>query len=64
MSEQPPVELVAMLERLGLASAGQVARMNRRVRRLARDLPRFESVWVDALWESWESWGILGSERH
>ena len=49
MSEQPPVELVATLERLGLATAAQVARMGRRVGRLARDLPRFESVWVDAL---------------
>lgn len=49
MPEQPPAQLVAMLERLGLATAGQVARMGRRVRRLARDLPRFESVWVDAL---------------
>ncbi|MBU4398550.1 MAG: protein kinase [Planctomycetes bacterium] len=49
MSEQPPKELVATLESLGLATAGQVARMGRRVRRLAGDLPRFESVWVDAL---------------
>ena len=49
MSEQPPAQLVAMLERLGLATAGQVASVGRRVRRLARDLPRFESVWVDAL---------------
>jgi serine/threonine protein kinase len=49
MPEKPPAQLVAMLERLGLATAGQVARMGRRVRRLARDLPRFESVWVDAL---------------
>ena len=49
MPEQPPAELVAMLERLGLADAAQVERMGRRVRRLARDLPRFESVWVDAL---------------
>ena len=49
MPEQPPTQLVANLERLGLASATQVARMGRRVKRLARDLPRFESVWVDAL---------------
>ena len=27
MPEQPPAQLVAMLERLGLATAGQVARM-------------------------------------
>ncbi len=49
MLEQPPVQLVTMLERMGLATAGQMARMGRRVKRLARDLPRFESVWVDAL---------------
>ncbi len=49
MSEQPPPQLVALLERLGLARAEQVAQMARRVRRLARDLPQFESVWVDAL---------------
>lgn len=52
MTEQPPMELVAMLERLGLATAAQVERMGRRVRRLARDLPQFESVWVDALLQS------------
>ncbi|MCD4726097.1 MAG: hypothetical protein K8R46_00405, partial [Pirellulales bacterium] len=49
MSEQPPKELIATLEGLGLVTAEQVARMGRRVRRLARGLPRFESVWVDAL---------------
>ena len=49
MPEQPPAELTATLERLGLATAAQVAKMRRRVGRLARDLPQFESVWVDAL---------------
>jgi eukaryotic-like serine/threonine-protein kinase len=49
MPEQPPAQLVTMLDRLGLATATQVAKMGRRVGRLARDLPRFESVWVDAL---------------
>ena len=49
MAEQPPAALVATLERLGLATAEQTAGMGRRVQRLARDLPRFESVWVDAL---------------
>ena len=49
MPERPPMELVDTLESLGLATAEQVARMERRVRRLAGDLPRFESVWVDAL---------------
>jgi serine/threonine protein kinase len=49
MPEQPPVELVAKLERLGLATSAQLERMGRRVRKLARDVPRFDSVWIDAL---------------
>jgi serine/threonine protein kinase len=49
MRELPPQELVATLERLRLATAEQVAQMGRRVGRLARDLPRFDSVWIDAL---------------
>ncbi len=49
MREQPPPQLIALLENLGLATAAQVHRMSGRVGRLARDLPRFESVWVDAL---------------
>jgi eukaryotic-like serine/threonine-protein kinase len=49
MRESPPPQLVALLERLGLATAAQVGRMAGRVCRLAGELPRFESVWVDAL---------------
>lgn len=49
MPDLPPRELVATLERLGLATGRQVAAMSRRVARLARDLPRFDSVWIDAL---------------
>jgi hypothetical protein len=49
MPESPSPELVATLERLGLAKADEVARMGRRVARLAKDLPRFDSVWIDAL---------------
>ncbi len=49
MPEVPPQELVATLERLGLATAAEAARMGRRVGRLAKDLPRFDSVWIDAL---------------
>jgi serine/threonine protein kinase len=49
MPESPSPELVATLERLGLAKASEVARMGRRVARLAKDLPRFDSVWIDAL---------------
>ncbi len=49
MRSPPPEELVDLLARLGLALPGEVRGMRRRVRRLARDLPAFESVWVDAL---------------
>jgi len=49
MREQPPDELVDLLEQLSLATPGQVRSMRRRTRRLAADLPCFESVWVDAL---------------
>jgi serine/threonine protein kinase len=49
MHDQPPDKLLELLERLGLATAAQVQAVRGRVRRLARGLPRFESVWVDAL---------------
>jgi eukaryotic-like serine/threonine-protein kinase len=49
MRESPPPQLTALLERLGLANEAQLMRLGKRVRRLAGDLPRFESVWVDAL---------------
>jgi len=49
MREQPPSRLVELLEQLGLATAAGVRKMRHRVRRLASDLPCFESVWVDAL---------------
>ncbi|MBX3414141.1 MAG: protein kinase [Pirellulales bacterium] len=49
MRAEPPAELTALLERLHLATAAQVRAEHARVSRLARDLPLFESVWVDAL---------------
>lgn len=49
MPESPPPELIDRLHRLGLAAPGQVHRVAARVRRLAKGLPQFESVWVDAL---------------
>lgn len=49
MRETPPQNLIDQLQRLELASGQQVRGMYGRVRRLARDLPLFESVWVDAL---------------
>lgn len=52
MREPPPRRLIELLERLGLASEAQVRQASRRVHRLARELPLFESVWVDALAQS------------
>lgn len=49
MRELPPDSLVDLVGRLGLADAAQVASVSRRAQRLARGLPLFTSVWVDAL---------------
>jgi len=49
MLETPPPELVATLERIGLALPSETGSVARRVRRLAKDLPQFDSVWIDAL---------------
>ena len=46
---QPSPQLIATLRQLGLAAPGQIRRAEKHVRRLARDLPQFESVWIDAL---------------
>ena len=45
----PPDSLLDLLTRLRLALPALVRSMSHRVKRLARDLPAFESVWVDAL---------------
>lgn len=49
MREEPPEKLIALVERLGLATREDVRRVKRLARRLARRLPLFESVWIDAL---------------
>lgn len=49
VNEQPPEKLVSLLERLQLANRAQLLSVGRHVNRLANDLPRFESVWIDAL---------------
>ena len=49
MPHLPPEPLIDLLQRLGLATRQQVEAVAGRVRRLAGDLPLFESVWVDAL---------------
>ena len=46
---EPPPPLIALLGRLGLAGPTEVRKAEKYVRRLARDLPQFESVWIDAL---------------
>ncbi len=46
---EPPTELVEKLERLGLVTAAQVAGVARYVHRLAKDLPTFDSIWIDTL---------------
>jgi len=49
MHGEPSQNLVELLTRLNLASAEQLQSVTARVRRLAGNLPDFESVWVDAL---------------
>lgn len=49
LSKEPPAALLDLLGRLGLADAAQVRAQYRHARRLAGDLPLFESVWIDAL---------------
>ncbi|HEX3872443.1 MAG TPA: hypothetical protein VHV77_18490, partial [Pirellulales bacterium] len=49
MRDMPPPALVDLLGRLGLAAPAQVLAVQGRVKRLARGLPGFEQVWVDAL---------------
>lgn len=47
--DSPSKELLAQLETLGLASQRDLRQCHRHVRWLARDLPLFDSVWLDAL---------------
>ncbi|NLE38189.1 MAG: protein kinase, partial [Pirellulaceae bacterium] len=49
MRQRPPENLLTLLKELRLATPGQTAAVERRARRLARGLPLFLSVWVDAL---------------
>lgn len=49
MLEPPSDALVAGLAQLGLCRAADWRRARSRVRKLARDLPAFDSVWIDAL---------------
>jgi len=49
MRAEPPPSFVDLLTRTGLATDADLRRAAPRARRLARGLPLFESVWVDAL---------------
>lgn len=45
----PSTELLALLARLGLAAPAEVQAVARRAKRMAKGLPLFDCVWVDAL---------------
>lgn len=47
--DPPSTQLVRQLASLGLCSSGDLRRCRPRVRRLARDIPSFDTVWIDAL---------------
>ncbi|REJ88861.1 MAG: hypothetical protein DWQ29_08145, partial [Planctomycetota bacterium] len=47
--DPPSSQLIAALSRLGVYRPRDLKRCRGRVRRLARDLPTFDSVWIDAL---------------
>jgi hypothetical protein len=49
MREKPPDGLIDKLQRLGLATAADLEAAERCVARTACDLPRCESLWIDAL---------------
>lgn len=49
MAYHPPPHLVELLERTGLATAADLRAQARRVSGLARGLPSFDSLWLDAL---------------
>ena len=52
MHDEPPPNLVDLLARLRLAKPEQLRAVRPFARALARGLPLFESVWVDALVQS------------
>ena len=49
MLEPPSEKTVALLSELGLCTPADFRRCRSRVRRLAHDLPAFDSIWIDAL---------------
>lgn len=49
MRDFPPDSLITRLIAMELCTAADVQRASGRVRRMTRDLPAFDSVWIDAL---------------
>ncbi len=49
MPASPPTQITQLLEDLGLAASAHLRRVGRHVARLTRQLPQFDSVWLDAL---------------
>jgi hypothetical protein len=50
--EPPSRQLLELLSRYALATPADIRRCRGQVRRLAHDLPTFDSVWIDALTQS------------
>ena len=64
MRATPPPDLLELLGRLELATPAQVRAVHRHVRRLARDLPPFDSVWIDALVQARRLTAFQAAEIH
>ncbi len=64
MLNRPSENLVRTLAELNLAGERDLARVAARVRRLARQLPGFDSVWIDALAQSQVVTAFQASELH
>ncbi len=64
LRDDPPPKLVALLQRLRLATPEQTRAVRRRVRRLLGDLPDFDSVWIDALAQTGRLTPLQAEELH
>jgi serine/threonine-protein kinase len=64
MREPPPPHLTALLTRLGLATEADLESVEPAVQRMAGELPRFESIWIDALRQARVLTQFQASEIH
>ena len=64
MREPPPPHLTALLTRLGLATEADLESVEPAVQRMAGELPRFESIWIDALRQARDLTQFQASEIH